>query len=139
MNRVTEELEPVGFGIAAVHTEHERELARKVGAKELPHMVMVIDGKVAHYKDRQISMISMLEFVRRKFPYKMVEVVDDSSAGQFIDGWRDNRVRALYFGHVSVDGDFQKKKKKKKKKQSSDGFGLDPKSEPPQTRSGPKF
>ncbi len=62
--RLTEELEPVGFGVAAVHTEHERELARKVGAKELPHMVMLIDGKVSHYKDPQFSMIKMLEFVR---------------------------------------------------------------------------
>ncbi len=62
--RITEELEPVGFGIAAVHTEHERELARKVGARELPHLVMLVGGKVAHYKDRQISMISILEFVR---------------------------------------------------------------------------
>ncbi len=99
--RITEELEPVGFGIAAVHTEHERELARKVGAKELPHMVMLLDGKVSHYKDPQFSMIKMLEFVRRKFPYKMVEVIDDSNVDAFLDGWMDNRVRALYFGHVS--------------------------------------
>ncbi len=42
-----------------------------------------------------------LSFCRRKFPYKMVEFVDDSNAEQFLEGWKDNRVRALYFGHVS--------------------------------------
>ena len=49
---LVEELEPVGFGLAAVHTEHEKELARKLGAKELPHMVMLLDGKLVPYKGR---------------------------------------------------------------------------------------
>ncbi len=40
---------------------------------------------------------------RRKFPYKMVELVDDSNSAAFLAGWTsDNRVRALYFGHTDV-------------------------------------
>ena len=38
---------------------------------------------------------------RRKFPYKMVEAVDDSNVDDFLGGWMDNRVRVLLFGHVS--------------------------------------
>ena len=49
---LVEELEPVGFGLAAVHTEHEKELARKLGARELPYMVMLLDGKLVPYKAR---------------------------------------------------------------------------------------
>ena len=43
--KLTSELEPVGFGVATVHTEHEKELARKLGAKELPHVILLIEGK----------------------------------------------------------------------------------------------
>ena len=70
-SRLVDELEPVGFGVATVHTgrvtrrssgdnitktghsaqtEHERELTRKIGAKELPHMVLLLDQQVIHYK-----------------------------------------------------------------------------------------
>ncbi len=95
-------MEPVGFGIATVHTEHEKDLARKVGARELPHMILLLDGKVIHYKDPQFSAVKAIEFVRRKFPYKMVEIVDDTNVEDFLTGWMDNRVRVLLFGHVSI-------------------------------------
>lgn len=100
--KLTEELEPVGFGVATVHTEHEKELARKIGAKELPHMILLIEGKVIHYKDPQFSAIKTLEFVRRKFPYKLVERVDDKNVDPFLNGWVDNRVRVLLFGKTEV-------------------------------------
>ena len=101
-SRLTEELDPVGFGIATVHSEHEKELTRKIGARELPHMIMLLDGKVIHYKDPQFSAVKALEFIRRKFPYKMVEAIDDSNVDSFLDGWTDNRVRVLLFGNVEV-------------------------------------
>ena len=41
-SKLTAELDPVGFGIATVHTEHEKELTRKIGAKELPHIILLI-------------------------------------------------------------------------------------------------
>ena len=44
--KLVEELEPVGFGLATVHSEHEREMSRKIGVKELPHLVLLTDGKV---------------------------------------------------------------------------------------------
>ena len=98
--RLVEELEPVGFGVATVHADHEKELTRKVGTKELPHMVLLLDKKPIHYKDPQFSAVKAIEFVRRKFPYKLVELVDDTNAQSFLNGWMDNRIRVLFFGHV---------------------------------------
>ena len=46
-SKLAEELEPIGFVLATVHSEHERELARKVGVRELPHLVLLTDGKVS--------------------------------------------------------------------------------------------
>ncbi|XP_040568648.1 dnaJ homolog subfamily C member 16 [Lepeophtheirus salmonis] len=100
--RLIEELEPVGFGVAAVHTEHEKDLARKIGAKELPHLIMLMEGKVIHYRDPQFSAVKSIEFIRRKFPYKMVETIDDYNVDVFLNGWKDNRVRVLLFGKVDA-------------------------------------
>ena len=100
--RLVDELEPVGFRFASVLSSVEKELTRKVGANELPHMVLLLDGKVIHYKDPQFSALKVLEFIRRKFPYKSVELLDDSNVDGFLNGWSDNRVRVLLFGHVSL-------------------------------------
>jgi hypothetical protein len=48
--KLVEELEPIGFVLATVHSEHERELARKVGVRELPHLLLLTDGKVSYQK-----------------------------------------------------------------------------------------
>lgn len=100
--KLFEELEPIGFGLATVHTEHERELARKMGVKELPHLVLLTDGKVTHYRESMLSVVKVLEFVRRKLPYKLVQRIDDENIDSFLDGWMDNRVRVLLFGKLDV-------------------------------------
>ena len=92
----------IGFGVATVHSEHERELARKVGVKELPHLVLLTDGKVTHYRESILSVVKVLEFIRRKLPYKLVQRVNDHNIDEFLDGWMDNRVRVLLFGKLGV-------------------------------------
>ena len=83
-------------------TEHEKELTRKIGAKELPHIILLIEGRIIHYKGSQISSAKILDFIRRKFPYKLVESVKDTNVDLFLDGWTDNRVRVLLFGNSDV-------------------------------------
>jgi len=100
--KLVEELEPIGFGLATVHTEHERELARKVGVKELPHLVLLTDGKVTHYRESMLSVVKVLEFIRRKLPYKLVQRITDDNVVEFLNGWMDNRVRVLIFGKLDV-------------------------------------
>ena len=101
-SKLVEELEPVGFGLATVHSEHEREMARKVGVKELPHLVLLTDGKVTHYRESILSVVKVLEFIRRKLPYKLVQRVNDQNAEEFLSGWLDNRVRVLLFGKLDI-------------------------------------
>ena len=100
--KLVEELEPVGFGMATVHSEHEREMARKVGVKELPHLVMLTDGKITHYRESILSVVKVLEFIRRKLPYKLVQRVNDHNVNEFLEGWMDNRVRILLFGKLDI-------------------------------------
>lgn len=101
-SKLAEELEPIGFVLATVHSEHERELARKVGVRELPHLVLLTDGKVTHYKESILSVVKVLEFIRRKLPYKLVQRIDDTTVDGFLEGWGDNRVRVLLFGKLDI-------------------------------------
>ena len=100
--KLSEELEPVGFGISTVHSEHEKELARKISVRELPHLVLLLDGRTFHYKETQFSAIKAIEWIRRKLPYKMIQAVDDSNIDSFLSGWMDNKVRVLIFGKLDI-------------------------------------
>jgi DnaJ family protein C protein 16 len=37
------------------------------------------------------------DFVRNRFPYKLVQQVTDDNVDAFLNGWVDNRIRALIF------------------------------------------
>ncbi|XP_069683345.1 dnaJ homolog subfamily C member 16 [Periplaneta americana] len=95
--RVIEELEPIGFGIATVHAENEPLLARKIGIHSLPCLVVLMDGKASVYKETLYSVQKVVEFVRGRFPYRLVQPVTDDGVDAFLNGWIDNRVRALIF------------------------------------------
>uniref|UniRef100_A0A1B6DHU2 DnaJ homolog subfamily C member 16 n=1 Tax=Clastoptera arizonana TaxID=38151 RepID=A0A1B6DHU2_9HEMI len=96
--RVMEELEPIGVGIATVHAENEPMLARRVSVHSLPCLVIVTDGKPSVYKGNLFSVQKVVEFVRYKLPYKLVQVIDeDNQVDTFLSGWTDNKVRALIF------------------------------------------
>ncbi|KAL1137626.1 hypothetical protein AAG570_009322 [Ranatra chinensis] len=95
--RIMEELEPIGVGIATVHSEHEKALARKVGIHSLPCLVLLSDGRASVYKESLFSVQKVVEFVRNKMPYKMVATINDDNVDVFLSGWSDNKVRALVF------------------------------------------
>lgn len=92
--RIQESLEPLGFIFATVNAGHENNLARKAGVHALPCLVLVLDGKNYVYKDA-IVLQNFVEFIRQKLPYKMIVPVDDSNFEEFLNGWIDNKVRAL--------------------------------------------
>ncbi|XP_063228337.1 dnaJ homolog subfamily C member 16 isoform X2 [Bacillus rossius redtenbacheri] len=95
--RAAEELGPLGLGLATVHAEKEQPLARKLGVKVLPAVALVVDGKAFLYGDASFSLQRIVEFVRSKFPYRMVQPINDDNVDVFLSGWVDNRVRALIF------------------------------------------
>ncbi len=37
------------------------------------------------------------DFIRNKLPYKLIPSVDDGGFDDYLNGWADNRVRALIF------------------------------------------
>lgn len=97
-----------------MHAGREPALARKIGVKNLPALVLLLDEKSYIYKETlsgvqkiigkrnvyfRIAGFHMsfvvLEFIRGKLPYKMVPVIDDNNIDEFLNGWSDNKVRGL--------------------------------------------
>ena len=59
-SKLTEELEPVGFGIVTVHAGRQRELTRKIGSNELPHIALLL-GSIIYYLSTFVSIICQLD------------------------------------------------------------------------------
>ncbi|XP_055616645.1 dnaJ homolog subfamily C member 16 [Toxorhynchites rutilus septentrionalis] len=88
-------LEPYGVNFATINAGHENLLIRKVGVHSVPCIIMVLDGHNYVYKDSIYNTQRIVDFIRQKLPYGLLPTVDDSSIDKFLQGWEDNRVRAL--------------------------------------------
>ncbi|KAK4305788.1 hypothetical protein Pmani_022334 [Petrolisthes manimaculis] len=100
--RLCEELEPINFGMATVHAGREVELAKRLGVKTVPYLIMLLDGHPYHYTQPSVSMVSSLDFIRSKFPHKLVQRITEEDLDSFLGGWMDNRVRVLLFGRLDI-------------------------------------
>jgi DnaJ family protein C protein 16 len=100
--KIAAELEPLGVGFATIHSQHESKLARKIGVQSLPYIASLVDGTLKQYKDNEISLSKMVDFLRRSLPSGLVTQVDDSNYYSFLSGWQDNRVRALFMNEDKV-------------------------------------
>ncbi|XP_015511328.2 dnaJ homolog subfamily C member 16 [Neodiprion lecontei] len=95
--RLMDELEPLGVGLATAHAEKEPALARKLGIHSLPCLTVTFDGRASVYKESLFSVQKVVEFLRSKFPYKLVQNINENNVDTFLSGWLDNRIRALVF------------------------------------------
>ncbi|KAM3961733.1 dnaJ homolog subfamily C member 16 l(3)80Fg [Aphomia sociella] len=95
--RLVGALQPLGATLATVHAGHEAGLARRVGVHGVPCLTLVLDKHVYIYKEGLSSMPKILEFVRWKFPYKLVRSINDGNVDTFVSDFEDNKVKALIF------------------------------------------
>ncbi|XP_022819981.1 dnaJ homolog subfamily C member 16 [Spodoptera litura] len=95
--RLVEALQPVGVTMATVHAGHEASLARRVGVHGVPCLTFILDKHVYMYKEPLSSLPKILEFIRWKFPYKLVSTISDSNVDGFVSDFEDNKVKALIF------------------------------------------
>ncbi|XP_034839889.1 dnaJ homolog subfamily C member 16 [Maniola hyperantus] len=95
--RLVEALQPLGVTLATVHAGHEASLARRVGVHGVPCLTVILDKQVYIYKEGLASLPKILEFVRWKFPYKLVRSLTDANVDSFVSDFEDNKVKALIF------------------------------------------
>lgn len=90
-------LQPLGVTMATIQAIHEAPLARRLGIPSVPCLAFVIDKHVYLYKEGLGSLPKILEFIRWKFPYKLVHSINDGNVQSFISDFEDNKVKALIF------------------------------------------
>ncbi|KAL7306855.1 hypothetical protein TKK_0001016 [Trichogramma kaykai] len=95
--RLIDELEPFGISLHTVHAQKETALLNKLGVRSLPYLVLTIDGHTFAYKETLFSVQKIVDFLRSKFPYKLLHKINDDNVENFLNGWTDNRIRALIF------------------------------------------
>lgn len=93
--KMQDALEPLGIVFATVNAGHENTLVRRVSVHALPCITLVIDTKNYVYKESVFSVQKVVDFIRQKLPYKLMPTVRDDNIEQFLNGWEDNRVRAV--------------------------------------------
>ncbi|GAB1609052.1 dnaJ homolog subfamily C member 16-like [Argonauta hians] len=96
IDKFIKELEEVGVGVATVHVASSRPLASKLRLHEVPQIMGVINGHV-HYMKKQLTMQFLREFIRNLFPVNTIQYLTDENIKEFLLGWPDNRVRAVFF------------------------------------------
>ena len=96
LQKLISELESVGVGFATVHTQHESILTRKIGVRSLPHFVSLVDGNVRPFRDDDVSLSSLIDFIKRALPKNLITDVNDLNYVNFLSGWSDNKVRVLF-------------------------------------------
>nr|CAG4650887.1 EOG090X049L [Simocephalus serrulatus]SVE94169.1 EOG090X049L [Simocephalus serrulatus] len=102
--RLVDDLSPIGINLATVHFDQEVELAHKLGGRrgELPHVVLVMESRISYFKDDEFSTAKVIEFIRSRFARNLISSVDAENSGQFLSGWKDNKVRVLLFGKLEL-------------------------------------
>ncbi|KAL7021158.1 hypothetical protein ACKWTF_011779 [Chironomus riparius] len=95
--KIMDAFENVGVTFATVNAGHEQSVVRKSSIHALPSIAMILDEHSYVYKESSFTLQKMADFIRQKLPYKLVLPINDASLDSFLNGWHDNRVRALIF------------------------------------------
>ncbi|XP_070561055.1 dnaJ homolog subfamily C member 16-like isoform X2 [Ptychodera flava] len=99
---IVKELEPLGVGIAVVNSDYERRLPDELGIGRIPAMVAVLKGRTYRFKNmNSLGVKSTKDFLQGLFPTGLVNLLNDNSYQYFLNGWRDNKPRALLFSTKS--------------------------------------
>ncbi|GJQ86858.1 hypothetical protein Trydic_g19526 [Trypoxylus dichotomus] len=97
MRKLADYVEPFGVNFITVHNSNEPNLGRRLNIHTLPCLVLLLDGNIYVYKETITNLQKIIEFLRKKLPYKLVSLVDESEIDEFLNGWEDNKVRGLIF------------------------------------------
>ncbi|XP_039231834.1 dnaJ homolog subfamily C member 16 isoform X2 [Drosophila yakuba] len=95
--KILELLQPIGISFATVNAVHEESIFRKCGAREVPQLVLILDNQYFLYRDHNFTPQKVVEFIRKKIPSKIFKRIEPDNLNGFLDGWMDNRARALIF------------------------------------------
>lgn len=100
---VVEDLEPLGYGIGTVNAMTDGNLLDKLRISKLPSIVVVVEGRVLHYRGAMqptISAKALRVFARDVIPNTfLLKLNSHDGLRRFIDQWESsNKISVVIFG-----------------------------------------
>lgn len=104
---LSEQLPKVGVDVATVHVQLERQLAEQLAVgQQLPQLVLVVDGQLFYYQTSggggAVTKASVGDFVSEVLVDASGMILGVTTLSQLqreLQGWSDNRVRAVVYSH----------------------------------------
>lgn len=97
IEKFIKEQEQLGIGVGTIHVTSNRVLGSNLRIHEIPQIMAVVNGRVTYFKGH-VTKQALRDFVRNLFePSKTLKTLSDNNFKDFLLGWSDNRMRALFF------------------------------------------
>ncbi|VDK88926.1 unnamed protein product [Litomosoides sigmodontis] len=100
---VVNDLEPLGYGIGTVNAMTDGNLLEKMRISRLPSIVVVVEGRVIHYRGsmQPLSAKALRVFARDVIPNTFLhKITNHDGLRRFIDQWQSsNRISVVIFGN----------------------------------------
>ncbi|KAJ8320891.1 hypothetical protein KUTeg_002478 [Tegillarca granosa] len=107
IERFIKELEGVGLGIGSFHAGISRSLSNQMKITRVPTLMAVVNGRISYFRSG-VSLSNLRDYIRNLFPsntaiklWMLKAVLSDANYQDFLSGWHDNHVRAIFFGQKS--------------------------------------
>ncbi|GFR73313.1 DnaJ homolog subfamily C member 16-like [Elysia marginata] len=85
--------------VVAVHLRRSPGLASYLRIHSAPSLLAVVSGRITAFKGTHISFEGLKNFMGSLFPSDTLLRIKDENVDDFLQGWQDNRVRAIFFSH----------------------------------------
>ncbi|XP_037947969.1 dnaJ homolog subfamily C member 16 [Teleopsis dalmanni] len=95
--KLKDTLEPYGVQVATINAAYEQDVVHKSGVTDVPSLILLLNGHSYIYRESLYTAAKISEFIRKKMPENIVHHINDLNVQNFLDGWEDNRIRALIF------------------------------------------
>ncbi|KAM3719801.1 DnaJ [Dirofilaria immitis] len=99
---IVNDLEPLGYGIGTVNAITDGNLMEKMRISRLPSIVVVVEGRVVHYRGtmQPLSAKTVRVFARDVIPNSFLfKITNHDGLRRFIDQWQtSNRISVVIFG-----------------------------------------
>ncbi|VBB32803.1 unnamed protein product, partial [Acanthocheilonema viteae] len=99
---VVNDLEPLGYNIGTVNAITDGNLLEKMRISRLPSIVVVVEGRVIHYRGsmQPLSAKAVRVFARDVIPNTfLLKITNHDGLRRFIDQWKNsNRISVVIFG-----------------------------------------
>ncbi|XP_067947504.1 dnaJ homolog subfamily C member 16-like [Watersipora subatra] len=94
----TRDLETLDIGFGVVDADYQMSVAKRLRIPRVPCIGAIVNGRSVIFDSGQYSINVLRQFMRKLLPDDLLQQIDANSVDSFLSGWKDNKVRVIFFG-----------------------------------------